>query len=339
MLDAIRGVAVLQVVAWHIITPLAQTHVPVIGAALNLTWTGVDLFFILSGYLLGGIVIRNRDSDNFYSAFYGRRVLRILPLYWLCLALYFLIVRPQDSIWPYLTFTQNFLWSAQNNFGPGFIAPTWSLAVEEQFYLVLPFLVRTVSPRKLPYVLVALIAAAPLCRIAAVLSGHPFAAYMLMPCRMDALFLGVLIAWATGAPQGQDFLLRHRTIVGALGAVTGCLLVVALVLKLDSLSAPMATAGYTVVALFYGSIVSLCLRYRLPTALTPLAWAGLGAYSLYLFHTPFQLEGYALFGPHPVALAFMVAGLAVTALLCWKIVEAPLIAFGHARFSYIRKPS
>ena len=80
-IDAIRGVAIGQVLLWHLWVPAFVKHAPLLGRLLNFTWTGVDLFFVLSGYLIGSILLANRKAENFYVVFYGRRVLRIIPLY------------------------------------------------------------------------------------------------------------------------------------------------------------------------------------------------------------------------------------------------------------------
>src|SRR5262249_49705078 len=154
----VRGLAILLVLSWHYFAPLLQARESPVAAAFALAWTGVDCFFVLSGYLLGGILLDRRESANFYSAFYGRRVFRIVPMYAVLLATF--AATHADSLLPYVTFTQNFVSAATNSWGPQWMAVTWSLAVEEQFYLVLPLLIQLVPPRRLPRVLLALIFAA-----------------------------------------------------------------------------------------------------------------------------------------------------------------------------------
>src|SRR4051812_2741211 len=90
-LDALRGVAILQVLVWHMITPIVQRRIPIAGRALSLTWSGVDLFFVLSGFLIGGILLKNRRAKNYFRVFYVRRLLRILPLYLIALAVFFAV--------------------------------------------------------------------------------------------------------------------------------------------------------------------------------------------------------------------------------------------------------
>ena len=127
-----------------------------------LSWAGVDLFFVLSGYLIGGILIKHRDAENYFQAFYVRRAARLLPLYLVMVALYFalgplllasrtnagawLVHGPGPSIpvWGYLLYVQNLFVAQSGGWGGHWLAPTWSLAVEEQFYLIAPLLLRIV---------------------------------------------------------------------------------------------------------------------------------------------------------------------------------------------------
>src|SRR5919199_1508083 len=198
-LDGLRGIAILMVVAYHYeLAPFLS---------------GVDLFFVLSGFLLGGILLEKKEAPNYFKAFYVRRICRIFPLYFLCL-LVFLILLPVtlgwlfgDSIgmlagdslplWSYFTFTHNFAMAQLGGWGTLWLAHTWSLAVEEQFYLILPLLICSFSRERLPYLLVGLILAAPLWR-AFLYNFHPYgglASYVLLPCRADSLLVGVLCAY------------------------------------------------------------------------------------------------------------------------------------------------
>src|SRR5262245_21157587 len=121
-LDGIRGVAISLVLFWHYI--ICQLDVPYDSVAANvkvffaLTWSGVDLFFVLSGFLLGGILMDNKGSSNYFKVFYIRRACRIFPLYysWLFILLMLAFVAPSlgtmshfgGSFWSYLTYLQNF---------------------------------------------------------------------------------------------------------------------------------------------------------------------------------------------------------------------------------------
>ena len=151
--------------------------------------SGVDLFFVLSGYLIGGILVDSRDQPGYFSSFYGRRAFRILPLYWILLA-----VAPPVHWGYYLVFAQQIPWV---QFGypleePTFV--TWSLAIEEQFYLVLPALIFWLPRRWLIRVLWSGVLLAPVwrCVFHNYLPGNSW--QFLLPGRLDELFGGVLIA-------------------------------------------------------------------------------------------------------------------------------------------------
>jgi peptidoglycan/LPS O-acetylase OafA/YrhL len=221
-LDGLRGVAILSVLVWHFVgsgvavTP--GTTASYLRAAFRLSWTGVDLFFVLSGFLIGGILLDARDSRRYFRTFYVRRFCRILPLYWLLLAAFAAALWLHASHgwfegspavdhpapwWAYLTFTQNFYYAA-GHFESNLLALSWSLAVEEQFYLTLPPLVWLLPRRALAAVLCLAAGAAPLFRHWVYQSGaFPVpgnAAYVLPVCRMDALALGVLGALLVRSP-------------------------------------------------------------------------------------------------------------------------------------------
>lgn len=215
-LDALRGVAISLVVAFHFLAewPGAQANAVLRSAhyIAFVGWSGVDLFFVLSGFLIGGILIDHRSSGSYFGPFYARRVLRILPLYLATLGLYALLYRFYDwrtaglsgmfqlqlPVWSLLTFTQNIIPSLDGHWrGPGWLGVTWSLCVEEQFYLILPALIRFVPLRRVPVLCLAAIIIAPMFRISLLhfMPDNTLAPYALLPSRMDALFLGVLAAW------------------------------------------------------------------------------------------------------------------------------------------------
>ena len=211
-LDAIRGIAIAQVVCWHFFAGALGNRSLVLGTLVSMTWSGVDLFFCLSGFLIAGIIIDQKNCKNFYSVFYARRACRIIPLYLAIIVGYLLYSNSFDIVY-YLSFTQNVLWALQGKWGPSWTGVTWSLAVEEQFYLVLPLLIRLCRPRFQPIVFIGCIVLAPLCRqIAVWYFGNRYAAYLLLPCRMDALFSGVLVAWA----------IRQASIISWIGHLETC---------------------------------------------------------------------------------------------------------------------
>ena len=300
-LDAVRGIAILLVVGYHYFPGVVKQG-----------QLGVDLFFVLSGYLIGGILLDNRGAAGFFATFYGRRAFRILPLYWLLLA----FVALDQPLWRFLLFGQTVAW-ATGRFPLGDpIGITWSLAVEEQFYLLLPALVWAMPPRWLVRVLWACVIAAPVWRWAL----HPVATYgsfLWLPCRLDALMGGTLIAC-----MQRGHAMRP--------AVWGLLALAAPVLDIGFrvLDPAYDVIPLSVVALGFATALMVVLG-RPPgrlTGLRPLTWLGIGAYSIYLFHLPvLRLTG----SPGP---AIAVTG--TLALVLWWAVEAPLIRFARARWRY-----
>ena len=212
-LDGLRGLAVLMVLAFHFLHIDGQGGA-IEAALLSATrsgWAGVDLFFVLSGFLITGILLDARGAARYFRAFYARRVLRIFPLYYAYLAVLFLAmprllpaldVKPETQgwLWSYLG---NVLFAREGGFEASpFTAHFWSLAVEEQFYLVWPLLVWMLPSRRLAVVCLGLVAGAFALRLGIHRTTfNATAAYVLTPARMDALALGALVAIAVREPS------------------------------------------------------------------------------------------------------------------------------------------
>jgi peptidoglycan/LPS O-acetylase OafA/YrhL len=324
-LDALRGLAITFVVCQHWL-------------GLPIGWAGVDLFFVLSGYLIGGILIDNRTSRRYFSTFYVRRAFRILPLYLLFLAVILPTYGSGISLWHYLTFTQNF---AQARVGMTGEMPevTWSLAVEEQFYLLLPILVRLLPPSVLLRVAAYLVAAAPLARLLIVLVEHNgWAPNVLLPGRMDALFLGVSIACIVRKPGWAAAIQRNLWTVW----VT-CIATVAALALLGWTdpgrffnNTPWGTFGYSLYDLACGCLLlGTAASGWQPSSQNPLRLLGIGSYSVYLFHRP-VLSAITDKAPHAPLPAYLLATTLLTLLsvCCWFLVERPLIKWSRVKWHY-----
>jgi peptidoglycan/LPS O-acetylase OafA/YrhL len=359
-----------MVLVWHYfqlgpkLAPAPGTFLAHMLIPLRLAWTGVDLFFVLSGFLIGGILLTARGSENYFKVFYIRRFFRILPIYLVALLVFpallhlVQIKHPGDYSWlatnlppwwSFVTFTQNFWMASHDTLGANLLAITWSLAIEEQFYLTLPLLIKVLSERLLVAVVVTGICVAPLLR-SAMRAANPYrwvAAFVLMPCRMDALLLGVLAAILLREPRNWDFFRRNgrnlRFVLGVLAA--GVLILSFTARPLEQLpSSPlMQQVGYTWVALFYATLLvfvltspdsalSALLRNRM------LRWLGMLAYGTYLIHQAVQGFVFAAIHCQPGSinsvtdLLVSVACLAITLLLSslsWRYFESPLIKIGH----------
>jgi peptidoglycan/LPS O-acetylase OafA/YrhL len=340
VLDAVRGVAILQVLVWHYWVP-GFLHSKIGGARvlaflLNMSWTGVDLFFVLSGFLIGGILLDHRDEPNVLPVFYIRRVLRIFPLYAFVLVPFLLGGGGNKPA--YIGFMQNLMWAREGHWGPEWIGVTWSLAVEEQFYLILPAMIRFVPAARLPVLLLVLIALAPGARAVAWLGfGNAYACYMLMPCRMDALFAGVLVAWVVRDPRWRRRLGSSRALVGFSGVgfvlLLGC--------DADQLSPLFCTVGYSAVAVFYAAVV-LQLALHPPGSGWPvrlLGWFGLHAYGIYLLHCPIELIVARQVATGLPGLIVATVLTLLAAMVSWRMVERPCIRLGHRKFRYGARPA
>ena len=214
--DGMRGLAIVIVAIHNVATPVQRTApnalLKGIFYAHAAGWIGVQLFFVLSGFLITGILLDTKGAPNFWRSFYARRGLRIFPLYYVVLFLWLvvapLVVRlPQwmldeqraNGVW-YWTYLTNWV----DPFGKhvaGF-SHFWSLAVEEQFYLFWPLLVVVLSTRALARTCIALAVVAFFVRLGVHLVGMtPLAAYEFTVARMDALTLGALGAIIAREPK------------------------------------------------------------------------------------------------------------------------------------------
>jgi peptidoglycan/LPS O-acetylase OafA/YrhL len=335
-LDALRGVAILLVLLTHAWTPLIGPS----PTAFTLTWSGVDLFFVLSGYLIGGGLIDHRASKNLFAVFYARRAARILPLYALLL-LMLAIDGTTMPFWRMITFTLNIPFGNEPPYDLA-VMLTWSLAVEEQFYLILPLLIRSLPPQRLPVVAIGLAASAPLWRMALVfLIGDPAAGHFLLPSRMDTLFLGVLCAWIVRQPRWRALLERNRVaLYAAIAAgLAGCAVMTWAELTENSLA--MWTIGFSWLAVFYALILITAVTARPATvwmrwARRPLCLMGLGAYGLYLFHVPLLYR--ASYFPSMLAPWVYVLALGGLTFAMWQGIEQPAIAYTRKWCTYKASP-
>ena len=364
-LDGVRGLAILLVLIWHFFSltvdqPQGSWQRYVL-LPFRLSWSGVDLFFVLSGFLIGGILYDARSSGNYYRTFYLRRVHRIFPLYFVVLALFALglvwvgpdatgLVRDLFSrrfpLWSYALFLQNFFMSWYLTPGALLLGATWSLAVEEQFYMLLPFFMRRLSVSGITRLVLASIVAAPLIRIAMQQAGNDyFGPYTLLPCRADALGFGVLIAIACRNRKSWEWLESHRAHIGAAFVVLCCGYAYLLIGRY------VFSVGLTWIAAMFASLLLLVIvnpgKVLRRIFVNPiLRQLGIGAYCIYLFHSGInEFTHLILFGHKPAihgwsTLAATLVSMAVVFLIAaasWRWFEKPLIRRAHSRYQYNSK--
>src|SRR6185312_12498830 len=196
-LDGLRAIAISMVLVSHFWTYPANTTA--LNRLFSSGWLGVDLFFVLSGYLITSILLRTRDSATYFRTFYMRRILRIFPPYYLLLLIVLVLLPLARPLGGELAAEQWTFWLFLGNF---FLAHgwqmlridlTWSLAIEEQFYLVWPALVRYCN--RIGPVCIAICIGLPIVRIALWESGVGWMwLHLMMPLRADSFAWGALVA-------------------------------------------------------------------------------------------------------------------------------------------------
>lgn len=343
-LDGVRGLAVLLVVVFHFFmwfSPLGVEPCEFPLEATRIGLTGVDLFFVLSGFLITRILLAAKGEPEYLRNFFARRALRIFPLYYAILLAVWLertIYGGAADFWA-VNWT---LWVYVQNVLPSFgwqqpdriVGHYWTLAVEEHFYLVWPFVVRWASPRRLASVCVGLCAVAIGVRLSAVW-WTSLNYYEFTPARMDALAVGALAAIASRSP---GLLGRLRPILPWLTAAVGAF-AVAMFFRCDRQPPDLGTAiEYTVRAVAYALLILSAFAVptgRLAAALSFPALRRLGtiSYGLYLFH-PFVFE-WCLWN---VPIPFDLDDMAANRLVLFPVAVGLPVALASASFVCFERP-
>lgn len=351
-LDGLRAVAILLVMLHHFgYTPDISIAGRALAAIAAPEWIGVDLFFVLSGFLITGICLDHR-GPGFFRAFYLRRAMRILPPYSLVLAA---VLGAAVVTMPVVhggialaTFTSNIAIAAAGDWRavPTAARHFWSLAVEEQFYLLWPWIAASWASRRVARAALAAIPFAIVARTAFLAAGvSPLAGYILMPARVDALAIGALLAVAMRDHAWQAAIARTvRPIAEARVAYWVAALIVLLLAITASTGGGepyglgMQTVGLTALAMI-GGVVVASVSFSggdtpLRRALSQPAVVTIGKYSyaMYLIHVPVNVALRNIgFAPSNAAEAtmFTIAGSAATFVLAassWYFVEAPALS-------------
>jgi peptidoglycan/LPS O-acetylase OafA/YrhL len=238
-LDGVRGLACLLVILLHVVVAplplMPDTWFDLVRFRIQPFMSGgVDLFFILSGFLISGALMDSRGSPNYFKSFWVRRIARIFPVYYLMILVSIIARLAYDAAplptlhaitnqslpeFYYAIFSQNIVMALTGASGNNILGVTWSLAIEEQFYLIFPFLVFLVPRRWLVVSAIAVFLATPLVRAIVVAEVNWQAGYLFTIARMDALMLGVIMAAVVRHEAALTFFRRWRQPLNVVAAV------------------------------------------------------------------------------------------------------------------------
>ncbi len=292
-LDSIRGMAILGVVLYHEFYSIGMgknlshwQHLLVLGA-----WPGrmgVNLFFVLSGFLITGILLKSCDESNYYKGFYARRALRIFPIYFVLLLVLAALGYPRSFLVLSLVYLSNLVHLFGVVLAYGVL---WSLAVEEHFYLIWPFMVRTLTRKNLEILAIVIIAASPLIRLISYWRAAPGDQEWLFYTwnNMDGLATGAFLAlFIRRTNSNRQTLLRACKVAVALAVVLwGIGIPLGIVTRKHPVGVVLQTVPwqclcFTVVG---GFLLLGTTRWRFLVQSSVLGFYGYISYGLYLIHT------------------------------------------------------
>jgi peptidoglycan/LPS O-acetylase OafA/YrhL len=346
-LDTLRALAVTLVVLHHYV--LFVSDAPTFGWVGDVGWVGVDLFFALSGYLIGNQIFAAMKSPGGFSLkhFYARRLLRTLPNYWVVLALYFLWPAfrgdaPLLPLWEYVTFIQNFALEPGSAF-----SHSWSLAIEEQFYMLLPAVALLGAlfggSLRMAWVAIALAFIAGMMIRADLwqeMAGQKYKLYFYFKwiyysslCRYDELLAGVALALLRNHhPGAWQALTRRGNLMGLAGVATCALAFWFFVdnrygFGITVFGFPLMALGFSLLIVSAVAEGSLLRTLRVPGAGALALWS----YAIYLLHKPLcvmaaqWMEGQGYGAEHPLTIVALLALSVLGGWLLFKLVETPFM--------------
>lgn len=358
-LDGLRGIAILTVLFGHFTwqEPRFDGGIgDIVFGLADTSWCGVDLFFVLSGFLITGILFDAKGSRTYFSSFYMRRVLRIFPLYYAVLiAAVFLVpaLVPSDPKVQDLVARQGWLWGFSANLLIGWkqfwffdtpyvsLGHFWSLAVEEHFYFLWPLAVFFLDRRRLMWLCVVLIGGALAIRLALHAQGATATPlYVLTWCRMDSLAAGAFLALAARGPGGIAVMVRPALAMFFTAGLILAWIVYRQGGSLNSEDMLAVTWGFSLFAALFSALLILAVTAP-PASLSGrffscgfLRFFGKYSYALYvlqavprkLYHMLFPLDKLtALVGSYRVALGLfsllLLGTMVLMALLSWHLYE------------------
>jgi peptidoglycan/LPS O-acetylase OafA/YrhL len=330
-LDGIRAFAVTIVLLYHARAAFDGT---LLAPLVHCGWVGVDLFFTLSGFLITRILISSDERPGYFRNFYIKRALRIWPLYYTLVLVAFLVsgfgrhTRP-DSWWPYLTLTQNLFVAA---FGLEVLRVTWSLAIEEQFYLAWPICIRLAGAKWLPAACAVLLVAEPFARSEYLAKHNSLEMYLRTFTHLDGIVFGSLLALILMWPGLGKERLKPWFWLALVAGIAGTIMTIAPTAAGDQHSIFL----FSFLGLASAGLIGLCVVAAFPLAflleLRLVRYLGRISYGVYLMHIPlFDLMDRSLGRFHLPMMALLACKLLGTIILAsasWHFFESRLIALG-----------
>jgi peptidoglycan/LPS O-acetylase OafA/YrhL len=319
-LDGIRGLAIILVMLHHFEYQIPPNNIAITYTILifDFGWVGVDLFFVLSGFLITSILLDTRKADNYFSSFYARRILRIFPLYYSVLILILTLRHfcpPLKPISPlpadeklYFLYLTNWLVLWKGHWGPNILGHFWSLAVEEQFYLIWPVFVWLLTPKRLAKTAALGCLAAILVRIMWVNYGGPAPAIAIATVtRMDTLLCGAL-----GAIFFQDAAIftKLRPWLLRIAWVAAFIVIVGVVvmrhnhgpwgglLFIETIGFTLMAIGFTALVLYAAATDGKATLFQRVFRSRVLSEFGKYSYGIYVYHVPVLAAGDLAIRPH-----------------------------------------
>ena len=295
-LDGLRGIAILFVVLYHNFGYIKQTQ---------FGWLGVDLFFVLSGFLITSILLQTVHTKGYLKNFYMRRVLRIFPLYFLCLFIFLIVFRAfgwyssqlqyyHENQWWLWSYLQNWLYAFTLKDGSAMLVHLWSLGVEEQFYLLWPIIILLVrKPRILFYIMSALLLLAIAARCILWLYHFQDFNYTLVYTftRIDGICIGSMIALLLNFKP--DFIEKNLAIIVI--TLAGLNFLFYFLNENASNSYPyFAFIGFTTFCGMFGLLLHELVKHRNSKlskvfSFKPLIFIGRISYGFYIYHWPIYM--------------------------------------------------
>ena len=341
-LDGVRGLAILAVLLLHFHAPFQDWRpLGIVSDIIARGYTGVDCFFVLSGFLITSILISTRGAANYFSAFYARRSLRIFPLAFLTIALFYWLALPfahrhgllpklpeGEQIW-YWLFLGNWRQGLGLNDGAE-LGHFWSLAIEEQFYLMFSLFARYLPGRWLVGVSAGLAVLSIALRVAFTVTGHAAdpEVWRLTFLHLDPLALGALLA-CSGAFLQWASRWRWPLIVGGVAG-----LFLPLPYGMGVLAGGVAATGLVAMAatrrvgILRSGVLTRCGKY---------------SFAMYVLHPSWIVPPLAKKHPHsvPLMLGALVLGPVVSyaiGLVSWNVLEKHVLGFKRF-FPYLYAPA